>query len=481
MKLISVRLTHNLTTLPLTILSPSPSSLLIEPPVSPASGLPPPWQEIYNDQYKRPFYYNPVTQARTWERPTAPTQPKTQTIPQSNEQTKRIQQRPLPSVPGQQPTDTTAAPSPNTLRKRATMPNTQSRPTTMKKREVPLPSLPEKTQEQPKNMPNGLVHSRGGRHGGSMSDHAPAAIPGQGDTQRNTLPSTPKTSDSPPELPPTNRARHASVTTASRPRGPVPIPGIANPRQVAPVLRSSSQRELPPLPPKEQAKEVPPLPLKEDISQPPQPSPQHKVAQPNEAGPPKRNRKNSVEYEDAPVFKTKKTAPPLPKKEDEHPEVKQTLHTQGPPPPLPEKDIEVPPLPEKSPPPQALPSLPEKEVSSRVISPAHVTNSHAPPPPPPPQAGGPPPPPPLGAPPPPSPNIQSSRQIRSHSEAVISPSDSGGRPFSANDLLAGAQKLKKVEMTPDMRRNTVPQVGGGLEGTLNRAIADKFRNVNYSD
>ena len=28
---------------------------------------------------------------------------------------------------------------------------------------------------------------------------------------------------------------------------------------------------------------------------------------------------------------------------------------------------------------------------------------------------------------------------------------------------------------------TVPEVGGGLEGTLNRAITNKFKNVQYSD
>ena len=73
-----------------------------------------------------------------------------------------------------------------------------------------------------------------------------------------------------------------------------------------------------------------------------------------------------------------------------------------------------------------------------------------------------------------------SRENRSQSEAAIS-IDSGSRPFTANDLLAGAQRLKKVEVTPELRRNTVPEVGGGLDGALNRAIADKFRNTWQSD
>ena len=64
---------------------------------------------------------------------------------------------------------------------------------------------------------------------------------------------------------------------------------------------------------------------------------------------------------------------------------------------------------------------------------------------------------------------------------MVSSFESGGRPFNASDLLAGAQRLKKVTVTAEPRRSTVPEVGGGLEGTLNRAIADKFRNVNLSD
>ena len=47
--------------------------------------------------------------------------------------------------------------------------------------------------------------------------------------------------------------------------------------------------------------------------------------------------------------------------------------------------------------------------------------------------------------------------------------------------MMGAQKLRKVENSPDLRRNAVPETGGGLEGTLNRALIQKFRNVTYSD
>ena len=59
--------------------------------------------------------------------------------------------------------------------------------------------------------------------------------------------------------------------------------------------------------------------------------------------------------------------------------------------------------------------------------------------------------------------------------------ESGNRPFDANDLLAGAQRLRKVEINDHEQRNTVPEEGGGLEGTLNRAITNKFKNVQYSD
>ena len=45
----------------------------------------------------------------------------------------------------------------------------------------------------------------------------------------------------------------------------------------------------------------------------------------------------------------------------------------------------------------------------------------------------------------------------------------------------GAQRLRKVENSPEIQRHVIPETGGGLEGTLNRAIAEKFRNVTYSD
>lgn len=39
-----------------------------------------------------------------------------------------------------------------------------------------------------------------------------------------------------------------------------------------------------------------------------------------------------------------------------------------------------------------------------------------------------------------------------------------------------------MDLSPDIRRNTVPQMGGGLEGTLNRALIEKFSNVtSHSD
>ena len=195
-----------------------------------------------------------------------------------------------------------------------------------------------------------------------------------------------------------------------------------------------------------------------------------------------------IEYEDVPAFRLKKkTAPPLPEKEAEPVQAPPTRE-KGPPPPLPEKEA----------PPAATttsarvpPPLPEKETPTPVSSPP-VTPSHPPPattaaapptapvPPPlaPPTTGGPPPPPPPGIPPPPSPLAPRAHTTRSSQPDT---SSSGGRPFNASDLLAGAQRLKKVEVSQEMRKNAVPESGGGLEGTLNRAITNKFKNVQYSD
>ena len=458
----------------------SPSFHLCPVGVASPGALPHPWQQFYNDQYQRNFYYNPETGASTWEVPMAPpTTPKPHPQPQIAEQTKRIQQRPLPSLPGHEEVEPEPAnPSPSVIKKRQTMPSGSARPQSVKKKGVPLPSLLEKTTEQ--SMANGFHPLQGG-------DRPPAALPGQVESPHNTA-----SSEGPPTLPPTNRSRrHASVCAATRGRPPLPTPADEY-NQHPSVLRSASQRELPPLPLKEEEERKPvppPLPVKE--SQPavpphhpsPAPSPKHILPQhqqPVEAGIARKPRAKVMEYEDAPAFKPKKKTapPPLPNKEAEPVQAPPTRE-RGPPPPLPEKETSSvwapPPLPEK----ETLPAAP-KIASSPPFSPFHTpptATPTAPVPPPPPAVGGPPPPPPLGIPPPPSPMTPRSRDTRSHSEAT----ESGSRPFNANDLLAGAQRLRKVEVNNQEQMKTVPEVGGGLEGTLNRAITNKFKNVQYSD
>jgi hypothetical protein len=446
--------------------------------VASPGALPHPWQEFYNDQYERNFYYNSETGASTWERPAVPpTTPKPHPQPQIPEQTKRIQQRPLPSLPGQEEAEPEpASPSPSMIKKRQTMPSGGARPPLVKNKGMPLPALPEKTTEQ--SMANGFHPSRGG-------DRPPATLPGQVESPHNTA-----SSGGIPALPPTNRSRrHASVCAATRGRPPLPTPAdelIQHP----PVLRSASQRELPPLPTKEEEERKPvppPLPAKESqpALPPHRPSPKHippQHQQPVGAGMARKPRGKVVEYEDAPAFKPKmKTAlPPLPNKEVE-PVQAPPIRERGPPPPLPEKEMSsiraLPPLPEK----ETLPAAPE--ITSPPFSPFHTpptATPTAPVPPPPPAVGGPPPLPPPGIPPPPSPMTPRSRDTRSRSEASVA-TESGNRPFDANDLLAGAQRLRKVEINDHEQRNTVPEEGGGLEGTLNRAITNKFKNVQYSD
>ena len=472
-------------------------SLPLTAGVSSPSPLPHPWQEFYNEQYKRNFYYNPETGARTWERPAAlPAPPKPHPQPQVSEQTKRIQQRPLPSLPGQEGAGPEpSGPAPSMIKKRQTMPAGSARPLSAKKRDIPLPSLPEKTQSE-QNMANGIHPSLPSR--GGVGDRPPAPLPGQNEAPQPSR-STPASSGGPPALPPSNRARrHGSVCTATRGRAPLPGEEQTHQQQPPPVLRTSSQRELPPLPPKEEEKKPapPPLPVKEDQPPPlpsprpsPAPSPKHQPQLPaNEVTQRKSRNKMIIEYEDVPAFRPKKkTAPPLPEKEAEPVQAPPTRE-KGPPPPLPEKEA----------PPAATttsarvpPPLPEKETPTPVSSPP-VTPSHPPPattaaapptapvPPPlaPPTTGGPPPPPPPGIPPPPSPLAPRAHTTRSSQPDT---SSSGGRPFNASDLLAGAQRLKKVEVSQEMRKNAVPESGGGLEGTLNRAITNKFKNVQYSD
>ncbi|CAI8056032.1 hypothetical protein GBAR_LOCUS30528 [Geodia barretti] len=186
-----------------------------QPQVGVASpgALPHPWQQFYNDQYQRNFYYNPETGASTWEVPMAPpTTPKPHPQPQIAEQTKRIQQRPLPSLPGHEEVEPEPAnPSPSVIKKRQTMPSGSARPQSVKKKGVPLPSLLEKTTEQ--SMANGFHPLQGG-------DRPPAVLPGQVESPHNTA-----SSEGPPTLPPTNRSRrHASVCAATRGRPPLPTP-----------------------------------------------------------------------------------------------------------------------------------------------------------------------------------------------------------------------------------------------------------------
>ena len=343
----------------------SPPEVQAAATLSPGA-LPPPWQEYYSDQHKRPYYYNTETQVRQWDRPVAPPPQQPKPHPsRSSELTKRIQGRPLPSIPGG-PEPAEAIPPTSMLKKRQTMPASQIRPA-LKKREIPLPALPQKSEEFPPQA-NGVLpsHSGGGRHVVNMSDRPPAPLPGHNEMDRTPqpLPATPTDRDAPP-LPTANRVRrHGSIGAGSRSRAPLPALEETT-RPVPPVTRTGSQRELPPLPQME-TREAPPLPAKENAPAlpPSRPSPQHRsnVPQPG-GGRPARQR--VVEYEDPPPFKTKKTAPPpLPKKED-----------RGQLPPQPQKSEEspkrqVPPLPQKEEePPQTrvqhsrsqFPPLPQKE------------------------------------------------------------------------------------------------------------------------
>ena len=474
--------------------------------ISPPNALPSPWVEYYSDQHGRPYYHNPETGVRVWEKPTAPPLPRMPSpspthklepakLPKRavSDKAKRIQERPLPSIPQDMPQEHLKQPG-SPVTRTHTMPATHARPPVGKQGRGPLPQFP----------PGSPAH-HGPSHNAPLSPvpiekRGPAPLPGQENT--------------PPPVPQANRPRrHFSIGAGSRNQPPLP------------AKDNESEKKMPALPPKESET---PMPLKQMV--PPLPE---KDAAPEQPGPTK-----PQELEGGKVWKrvgifegsakpplpdTKNKAtgpPPLPEKEKSSPPL--PVFTRGPVPPtskrqveseyddipmgpivvplLPEKEKERPVLPPKedeptpvAPTPKAIPPpLPEKEEEKKVPPPLPAKEDEPEPQahPPPPQLGGgvapppPPPLPPLDFPPPPPliPETQPSgggsgfkplgRELRSH---TTSDTSSGGRPFTANDLLMGAQRLRKVDES-DLRKSPVPEADRGLEGCLNRALKEKFKN-----
>ena len=261
-----------------------------------------------------------------------------------------------------------------------------------------------------------------------------------------------------PQLPPKEKSpgpntsqRQSFPPPATRDSRPPPLPSKSDHPSLGPVPRlppKDVDRPLPSLPPKNDTKgrAPPPLPSK-DAPVPPLPA---------------------------------KDFPPLPPKDDRPPHREPQMNSHGPIPPPPQLsrhrqqrslDNEVPvppvpPLPSKDPP---APPPPPPIISAPTPSPG------VPPPPPLPTVGGPPPPPPL---PPSLPSIGSNQPRKTPQAPKPEPQTTGGRPFTANDLLKGKSLLRKREDPVD---NPPPRSRGGMENVLSNAIDARRGAMALSD
>jgi hypothetical protein len=245
--------------------------LLRGPTIKPE--LPPPWQEFFNEQHKRPYYYNSQTGESVWERPKIPESPS---------------RRPLPPQPnGRHPT------------------MDQRRASEPKKKNVrELPSLPEKNSPAVKGRSSTLQPSP------NTSRQSPRVQSKATPSAQPTLPPLPQKDSSLPPLPP----------KFDRPPAPIPS-GASNVDQeysIPPEVDIPSRRDIPPrgfgnIPPKGSSNispmgsgNVPPLPTKEEaIKQFPNLPPKDLRSSPTT------NKRRPNEYTETVIMKT---TPPLPSK-----------------------------------------------------------------------------------------------------------------------------------------------------------------------
>lgn len=374
-------------------------------PSSPLSNaLPAPWQEFFDEGYKRPYYYNPETRQTVWTRPKAEAPP----LPPGGNRTTRsktMNNRPLP-VPneieksGSRSASLTVSSSPKTGRHQ-----------TMSTR--PLPTLPPKNNTSVSGPPPVLP----------PKDSSPGPPPLR---QTNRPPPLPSKNDQ-PSLPPPSQPNQRHP--AARSERPLPTLPPKNDTRGPPPLPVKDDPSLPSLPPKA----MPPLPPKDDKPLPVPPGMSNNVSTaPPSSG--KMKMKRPTEYEDMPV-------PRLPSKT---PSDSSSSVPQAPPPPL-------------------------------VVAPPPQGGGGAVPPPPPIPSGGipaPPPPPPCLPPPSPLPERATTQQKKSPAPARQESAE-GGRPFTANDLLAGKSLLKKrTEPINPPKKNT-----GGMGNLLSNAIDLRLTSI----
>ena len=224
--------------------------------------LPEPWQEHYNEQYKRPYFFNPKTNESVWERPKPPT-PKTTPIhrpplsPRPN-----MRNRPLPVVPGADSAGTHPSSSPSPLHRSPTVGS--SSPVSRRQfSEQPLPAVPNmnNTPSSPGRPHRAMTEKRPGRTG---SFNRPPLPPKEESSIRNR--------DLPP-LPPKSHEGSASPSHrhGMRKRPPMPLPEEPKATQPfsalppkVPEQTNRGQHPLPPLPAKEDKRSPPLLPEKSD-------------------------------------------------------------------------------------------------------------------------------------------------------------------------------------------------------------------------
>lgn len=479
--------------------------------------LPEPWQEHYDEQYKRCYYYNPQTKQSSWERPQA--QPPTAAIPKPTPQSlarspripgkENIRGRPLPALPGSVDT-TSGSDSANKARR---MSDVSGSVTSRQRRaQQPLPAIPDKEDssklsqrrktenkrsvvrnnpeiKEVPQIPSKDVSQPPGRGRGAL----PSLPPKEGDLSNyiGPIPTNKSHSKSPnlgrqpvpipgklqaQEKETTNRFRKSFVPTLP-PKEPSTIPSLPpkepekkNPIPSLPPKEPEKKSFIPSLPPKEQEKALPPMPQRQTNGNiPPLPmkessSPTPETEKPVPHLPPKPQGPSSVPN----VTST----PPVAKKGRKHIVEYEDFPIRQP--PKSKTKTEVPELPEKMPAPAAAPPPPQLPVTNGAPPTLPVMNGNgAPSPPPPPPVGVPvPPPPPPNAPPSPLPTAQKAPPNRNQSSS----SDEGGRPFTANDLAQAKTLLKKRKEVPEEDRRN-PGASSGIAGVFANAIDSRMTSI----
>ena len=352
------------------------------------NALPPPWQEFFDDNHKRPYYYNPQTGESVWERPKPPTSApdpppisKSQTLGPKTGNKSSFTNRPLPSIPQSEVTvtsnprlsldsGTSCASRGPTARKgseplfQRPLPDLPQKNTGHSSRPLPLlpgkgeqqlpnarglPNLPSKDKTTPPNLPK-----KGSSRPEQRDFSAPPPLPSKQPSptpDRHNFP-LPTTSNPLPPLPskqPSSKPYHHDIPfpLPTQPQQPLstnlpPLPSKIENNSIPPLppkndMPPSTSNSFPPLPPKDQ-NSIPPLPPKEDgpsMSVPSLPPKEPTTNGYSSQSPEALIRKHRpVEYMDT-VIQVAPPTPPLPTKAIPPPPVIGTGGGPPPPPPIP--------------------------------------------------------------------------------------------------------------------------------------------------